>query len=604
MTLDPGTDVGPYRLISALGAGGMGVVWAAEDSRLGRRVALKFLPADVTSDTDALERFGREAHAASALNHPNICTIHDVGAGRNQLWLRALDSTVPRRLGGTEGGTSPLWSPDSRSLGFFAEGQLKVLDIAGGPPRVLCPVQQSRGGSWNRNGEIIFTPNLGGPIQRISATGGSPTPVTRIDEAQGEQTHRWPYFLRDGRHFLYFTRSSRPGLDGVYLGSLDGAPPRRLVASSTNAVYAPPGFLLFVRDGALIAQEFDAKNLSLSPNGRALVEQVGYALQLNRASVSVSDTGVLTYGGVETTEPVWFDLKGVRGASLGNEHYHAQLWLSPDGKRVALDRPDEQSGANDIVIVDVERPRVSTKLTLDAGSDVRPVWVGNDRVAWASNRQGQYNLFSRGISGGSLDELLLASPEHKYVSSVSRDLRWLFFESVSTTSSSDIWVLPLDPPRQPCRLLGNGASERQARIAPDGRWIAYVTDREGSSEVYLTDVASALLKASERSSNGECPVTAGTRVSATGGVQPMWSSDGRALYYLAFDGQLMSVPIDTERGTPGAAVALFQTRSADRGDFAQTFAPAPNGGSFLVITPTRTTDATTIVLNWTQWLTR
>lgn len=311
----------------------------------------------------------------------------DAGAGRNQLWLRALDSTLPRRLGGTEGGTSPFWSPDSRSLGFFAEGQLKVLDIAGGPPRVLCPVQQSRGGSWNRNGEIIFTPTLGGPIQRISAAGGSPTPVTRIDEAQGEQTHRWPYFLRDGRHFLYFTRSSRPGLDGVYLGSLDGAPPRRLVASSTNAVYAPPGFLLFVRDGALIAQEFDAKNLSLSPNGRALVEQVGYALQLNRASISVSDTGVLTYGGVETTEPVWFDLKGVRGASLGNEHYHAQLWLSPDGKRVALDRPDEQSGANDIVIVDVERPRVSTKLTLDAGSDVRPVWSAT--TVWHGLRIGK-----------------------------------------------------------------------------------------------------------------------------------------------------------------------------------------------------------------------
>jgi Tol biopolymer transport system component len=888
MTLVPGTNVGPYRLISALGAGGMGVVWIAEDNRLGRRVALKFLPPGVASDASAIDRFGREAHAASSLNHPNICTIHDVGlaaagepfmvmellegetlrsrlergaipvaqaiewaagiarglhaahakgivhrdlkpenlfvtadgrvkildfglakltqlaapfssdaqtalntgagvvlgtvgymspeqvrgealdhrtdifsfgailyemfsgrrafqgasavatmhaivegepadaaeahvspalqrclgrcldkkpegrfqsasdlafalenvsgasapligtqrratgsvrrvllwagaagillalgayaasqfltpattgpafalsvlppegsglrtsvlspdgrwlvfvdtgAAKSQLWLRGLDAVAARAVPGTDGAMNPFWSPDSRSLGFFADGQLKVVDIAGGPPRALCPVQQSRGGSWNSADDIIFAPTLNSSLSRVSASGGTPVALTTLDETRGERTHRWPYFLPDGRHFLYFTRSTRPEHDGVYLGALDGAPARRLLASPTNAVYAPPGFLLFVRDGALIAQEFDATTLSLSSHARSIAERVGYALQVNRASISVSNTGLLAYDDVETRELVWFDAKGTRGAIVGEEHYYAQVWLSPDGRRVALDRADKGSGANDIIVIDIDRPQVPTRLTVDPESDVRPIWVGNDRVAWASGRQGVYDLYLKNVSGNTPEELLLASPESKYPVDVSRDQRWLFFESESKESSSDLWILPLDEPRRPCRLRGDTTAESLARISPDGQWMAYVTNREGSTEIYVTEVASALLKAAQRAPSGECAVPPGTRVSPSGGTQPMWRDDGRALYYMGFDGRLMSVAIDTRSGglQAGAVTPIFQTLNTDRGSFAQTFAPARKSDQFLILTPTRPIAAATVVLNWTQWLKR
>ena len=528
------------------------------------------------------------------------------GTSRSHLWIRPLHSAVAQRLSATEGATNPFWSPDSKALGFFADRQLKVIDIAGGPPRVLCSVQQNRGGSWSREGEIIFAPDLGGTLMRVPASNGPPSMLTSLDLTRGEATHRWPYFLPDGRHFLYFVRTTRPEHDGVYVSSLDGATPRRLFAASTNAVYAPPGFVLFVRNGTLLAQDFDSTSLTLSGAPRPLVERVGYALQLNRAGVSVSETGMLAYGDAETTQLVWFDKANQRKEpALAGDHYYAQLWLSPDGSRVAFDRPDA-SGANDIYVSDVDRPQIAWKLTVDPASDVRPVWVGNDRVVWSSLRKESYNLYMQGVAGNSREELLVASTDRKYPSSVSSDSRWLLFDAESSGSSSDVWILPLESPRQPCRVLGSEFAERQARISPKGRWVAYTTDRDGSAEVYVTDINAALAMAATRPTSRSCLASTGTRVSASGGTQPMWRSDGTALFYLVPDGQLMSVPISPTDATlrPGLASTVLRTASPERGSSTQTYAPSPDGETFLVITPTRPTNAATVVLNWTALMVR
>ena len=888
MTLAPGTIIGPYKLAAAVGAGGMGVVWAAEDQRLRRRVALKFLPANLSADASAIDRFRREAQAASALNHPNICTVHDLGAAddgqqfivmelmdgetlrsrlgngpvaaaqavswaadiarglhaahakgivhrdlkpenlfvttdghikildfglaklaapeapfddetqtalhttpgvvlgtvgymapeqvrgetadsradifalgatlyemltgrrafhassaaetmhailqvdpvdpvqtgssvspalartlrrclekrpdrrfqsagdlafaletlsgadlpapadaaapirslparrnwlpwmvaaavalaaviyvalsrqrsanddamavlsllppegsslgtfavspdgqwlaftesssaRRQLSIRRLDASAPRRLPGTDGAKDPFWSPDSSSVGFFAEGQLKVIAVAGGPPRSLGSVQQSRGGSWNRNGEIIFAPNLTGPLRRVAAAGGTPQDLTTLDKSIGQSTHRWPVFLPDGQHFLYFVRTTHPDHDGVYVGALDGTPGRRLIASSTNAIYAA-GTLLFVRDGTLMAQTFDAGSQSLSGTAKPLVDKVGYALHLNRAALSASETGVLVYGGDETTRPTWFDRRGERRNAIGEPNYYAQLWLSPNGARVALDRPDTGSGANDIVVIDVARGGIPTRLSVDPGSDVRPVWMGDDRVVWASNRGGGYGLFQKPASGGGEETMLFTPATGAYPTSGSRDGRWLLYES-ATGPSADIWLLPMEGAPVPCRVLSSDATERQGRLSPGGRWIAYATDRDGSVEIYVTDATTALAAAARRPASGECPAAAGVRVSQAGGTQPIWRSDSSELFYLAADGRLMTVPFAAGAAAqPGLAAPLFPTRLSDDGGFIQTFAPSTDGQSFLIITPTRVTEAATVVMNWTRWL--
>jgi serine/threonine protein kinase len=527
------------------------------------------------------------------------------GGPGSQLWLRSIDGTTRQALPGTQGAANPFWSPDSTSLGFFAEGNLAVIAIAGGPPKVLCPVEQNRGGSWSARGDIIYSPKLLTSLYRVSVNGGAPVPLTTIDKTRGERTHRWPHFLPDGRHYLYFVRTNRPEFDGVYVGSLDGNSPRRLLPASTNAVYSPPGLLLFVRDGTLLAQPFDAETQTLSGTARPIAEGAGYALELNRADLSVSDTGLLAFGGDQRRRPAWFNRRGEGIGTVGEPNFYAQLALSPSGTRLLLDRPDPSSGANDIVAIDVNRAQIATRLTTGPDSDVRPIWLGEDRLVWTSNRGDAYDLYEKTAMGSAEDVLLFASRETKYATDTSRDGRWVVFESWSNGSHVDTWILPAERPSTPCRALGTNASERQARLSPDGRWLAYVTDRDGTAEIYVTDARPVFAQAAKRPMPGECPAATGVRVSPGGGEQPAWRDDGTELFYLAPDGYLMSVPVS--RGDslqPGTATPLFRSNIADRAGFSQTYAPAKDGQSFLIMTATRTNDATTIVLNWQRILER
>lgn len=545
-----------------------------------------------------------EGAAGTAVLSPDGNWVAFAGAG-GQLWIKPIDGTRGRALPGTVQASNPFWSPDSKSVGFFADLKLQIIPIAGGPPRVLCPVEQNRGGTWNAAGDIIFAPNLGGPLYRTSENGGACTALTTTDDVRGERTHRWPYFLPDGRHYLYFVRTTRAEFDGVYVGSLDGTPPRRVLASSTNAVYSPAGFILFARDGTLMAQAFDARTQTPSGTVHPIAEGEGYALELNRATVSVSDTGMLAYGGVETRRPIWFNRHGDGTTSVGPPDFYAQIALSADGRQVLLDRPDV-SGANEIAAIDVTS-LIPTRLTTAPDSDVRPIWRGNDRLVWTSNRRDGkvYDLYEKAAMGSAPDRALLVSDESKYATDLSRNGRWAVYESWSTSSNGDIWILDVDQPARRCRVLGTAATERQARLSPNGRWLAYLTNRDGTPEIYVTDVQRAFEQAAALTAPGECAASTGVRVSPAGGAQPAWRGNSEELFYVAPDRQLMAVPIGQQPSLhPGAPVPLFRAAIWDRDGSSQTYVPAGDGQTFLILTPTRTTDATTVVLNWTRMLER
>jgi hypothetical protein len=282
------------------------------------------------------------------------------------------------------------------------------------------------------------------------------------------------------------------------------------------------------------------------------------------------------------------------------------MWLAPDDRHLAVDGlPDRLTGANDIVIFDLERSQIPTKLTVDAGSDVKPVWLANGRIAWASNRLGTYDLFQRMADQTGPEERLMQSGDSKYPTDGSSDGRLLLFEAVPPGMNADIWALLLDEPRPACRVLGTEFNERQARFSPDGRWIAYTSDRDGREEVYVTTVPAALEGAQHRPASGQCPAPPGTRVSSAGGTQPLWRRDGEELFYLAADGRLMVVAVTT---TPafqlGIPSALFPTRIADRSANWQQYAATGDGKRFLVNTPVRGTREATIVINWAESLKR
>ena len=265
-------------------------------------------------------------------------------AGKDLIWVRSINSLSAQSLDGTDGVSSPsgiFWSPDSHFIGFFAGGKLKKIDVSGGPSQTLCEAPDARGGTWNRGGVILFNPaGSNQPLYRVSAAGGGdPTPATSLDKSQFETSHRWPYFLPDGRHFLYFARG-KPEHTGVYLASLDSKETIKLVGSPVNAVYAPPGWLLFMRNETLMAQPFDADKLSLTDEPIPIAQPVSFNGGLGRGTFSVSENGVLVYrGGTgQINQPIWFDRAGKPIGSLGEAGLYFTLWLSPDEKRVAADR--------------------------------------------------------------------------------------------------------------------------------------------------------------------------------------------------------------------------------------------------------------------------
>jgi len=518
--------------------------------------------------------------------------------GSTALWVRPLDSLAARALAGTEGGRYPFWSPDNEFLGFIAEGQLKKINVNGGPPVSLSGVFDARGGTWNREGVIVYSPNFGDRLYRIDASGGKPTPVTTLDASLQHSSHQWPQFLPDGRHFLFLVWSALPEASGTYVGSLDSKESRRLFGADRSVAFARGpgrvGQLLFLRGATLMGQEFDPDALRLSGEAFPIADPIWYdGINPGLTAFSVSENGVLAYrsGGVRNTQLTWFDRNGRRVGSVGPMGAHRDLWLSPDDRQVAISSMDLQTGTHDIWLFELSRG-TATRFTFHAADETTPLWSPDGKsIVFTSSRDGPSNLYQKGASGTRVEEPLLVSSVSKYPTDWSSDHRHVLFANWDSRTKWDVWSLPLasqttgaEP--QPVPYLQTEFDTFQAGFSPDGRWVAYTSNESKRYEVYVQ------------------PFPAGSgrwQISTEGGAQPQWSRSGRELFYLAPDRKLMAVPIRSGASfEPGSPRALFQTEVTGLVDARNHYVVAADGERFLVNTVVEEPRSAPInvVVNW------
>ncbi|MBI3665541.1 MAG: PD40 domain-containing protein, partial [Acidobacteria bacterium] len=510
--------------------------------------------------------------------------------GKRALWIRSMESLTNQPLPGTEDAAFPFWSPDGRFIGFFAEGKLKKIDVSGGPPQTLFDAPLGGGGSWNQDGIIVFNP-VEGPLYRVSAAGGETKPLLELDKSRREVSHSWPSFLPDGRHFLYLARSADAGKTGIYLGSLDSKETRLLVNADSNAAYAPPGFLIFSRQEILLAQPFDVRKLQVIGEPFPIAESVGRMTFIPGAHFSVSENGVLAYrsGGTSNSQFAWYNRDGKRLGSVGEPGDYRQIVLSPDGKRLAIERPDPKVGTTDLWLLELESG-IMSRLTFDPANDSDPVWSSDGRrLLFSSSRKKANDLYIKVIGGE--EELLFESGEDKFAEEWSKDGSSILFISLNGKA---FYRLPgpggSPGERKPELLLRTEFDKDEPHISPDGRWIAYNSLESGRWEVYVASFP----KFTEK-----------RQVSNAGGCQPLWRKDGKELFYLGMDGKLMAVDVKAGAGfEAGAPKVLFQTPL--RADPIQNqYDVTGDGQKFILGEPIeQEVKPIKVVLNWTAGLKR
>jgi Tol biopolymer transport system component len=513
--------------------------------------------------------------------------------GKIQTWIRSLDTLTAQPLEGTEGSVFPFWSADGRFLGFFAGGKLKKIDASGGPPLTLSDAPSAFGGTWNRDGVIVFSPNGGGPLQKVSAAGGASTPVTSLDLATHETSHRWPWFLPDGRHFLYLAVAGERS--SIRVGSLDGGESKPVHENHLNAVYAR-GYLLFMRETTLMAQPFDARRLVSTGDALPVAEQVMTAAGALHGVFAVSDNGSLVYwtGSSRTTQLAWFDRNGKQTGTLGDPGTINALEFSPDRASVAAAIFDSGSRNQDIWIYDVARG-LKTRFTFDPAEERQAAWSPDGRsLVFNSNPKGHFDLFRKQANGVGNEELLFADGLEKYPTSWSPEGKFLlYFSQGDPKTKDDLWVLPMTlersgEARKPFSFAQTPFNETWGQFSPDGRWIAYQSDESQRIEIYVAPF----------------PGPGGKRqISTAGGLEPRWRQDGKEIYYLATDGHLMAAEVSVKGDVldVGAVSPLFAVARVGGG---YRYDVSSNGQHFLVRTPTTATAAQplTVVQNWTAAL--
>jgi eukaryotic-like serine/threonine-protein kinase len=524
--------------------------------------------------------------------------------GVPSVWIRSLDSTQPRRLSGSESTqlTTFFWSPDSRYVAFGDGGKLRKIDVSGGAAETLCEINGAvLGGSWNHDGVIIFGTNYTG-LMRVSANGGPASPLTTLDSSRGEVLHDFPEFLPDGRHFIYLRASNELDSNGVYVDSLNAKPgeqgSKRLLSTLSDAIYVPSsdasaGQLLFIRDGALMAQPFDAQRLELSGEPATVASHIDTFR--NHGFFSASTNGVLVYstGSVARTfQPTWFDRQGKVLGTVGEPGDFASLSISPDGKGAAVSRID--SGIA-LWLLDFSRG-TSERFTFGSAGAADGIWSpDSSRIIFGYYRSGVSDLYQKPASGATDEELLLKSSENKIPTSWSRDGRFLLYAVQNRkTAKGELWILPLVGDKKPHPFLRNEFNNDFGRFSPNGRLVAYQSDESGRNEIYV------------RTFTPDSPTAASDTggkwlISTDGGSEPRWGEDGKELYFLGAGGTLLSVEIATSPVfQAGVPKPLFRTPLPPRSAVRESWDLTPDGKRFLLLAPGGPTGEVplTVVLNW------
>jgi Tol biopolymer transport system component/predicted Ser/Thr protein kinase len=562
----------------------------------------------------ALHAPGTASSIATPVVSPDGRRIAFAASAENRtiLWVRALDSLVAQPLVGTEGvsqNAPPFWSPDGRFLAFFAGGKLKKIDLFGGTVVVLADAPEGRGGSWSAGGGgVLFAPATTGPLLRLPAEGGSPSPATTLEKSRREFSHRFPSFFPDGRRFFYWVEAGHSLEDAlagraereIQVGSLDakGVLARFRLGTDSSVAFAPPGHLLFVRQHLLFAQPFDERSLRLHGEARTVTEDVatstGSGMPYGAPGFSVSRNGVLAYRTADRFESrlSWFDRSGRRLGFVGSPGFYQNHRLSPDGTRVAAARLDPQRETSDIWILETARDS-SLRLTFDPSDDSMPVWSPDGSLIAFDSARKPNGIYRKPSSGAGSEELI-SQEKLRFPLDWSGDGQSLIFQFSFPATRGNIGLLPLSGNGKPRELIASTADEVQAQLSPDGHWIAYCSDESGQYEVYVRPFPS---------SEGRW------QVSAAGGYEPRWRRDGKEIFYLAADRKLMAVPVHGAGSTfqMGAVSALFEApvRGFLQGwENSNRFDVTTDGERFLINVPTESVATAPIVtvLNWTAGL--
>ncbi|HTR98037.1 MAG TPA: protein kinase [Candidatus Acidoferrales bacterium] len=503
-------------------------------------------------------------------------------SGSNSLWVRPLGSFEARELPGTRDADQPFWSPDGQRVGFFADGKLLVVGIDGGNPETVCDASSGRGGSWSPKGVIVFAGASSGPLFKVQANGGTPVAVTTLDAKRGETAHRWPCFLPDGEHFLFVALPSVGRQFVAYVGSLGSSRRDSLLIAGGAPTYAAPGYLVFIRNGALEAQRFDAGRRTLLGEPFRVGEQPIITILSGAPCASASRNGVLAWMGAgdPDTRLVWVDRTGHEARAIG---IPSDRWSfafpSRDGHRATLVQ-DLPSGESNIWIADLDR-EVASRLVFDRGAHTVPFWSWDDRdILYSSTRRGPRDIYRRAADGSGGDQLVFGSPVlFKDPCDVSPDGKWLVFQENADANGWNLMLLPLagGPPKP---YLVTPFNEQYAQVSPDGKWLLYQSDESGNPQEYVQSFPEPGHKA---------------QVTRTGAVYAMWTKGGNEIQILRADNSVVSVPV-----TPGAEPAFGMPRELYRlPQDMKSWAPSPDGERALVVLPAQQTERSiSVVANW------